>query len=62
MKLGSVEFKCNGCKKKQSHIVWDNKDQTGIVCECGSEITLGMAVKKKKARAPGIRTPTKNRV
>ncbi len=62
MKLGSVEFKCNSCKKKQSHVVWDNKDSTGIKCECGIEITLKMVVKKKKVQAPGIRTPTKNRV
>ena len=65
MKCTVVDFVCT-CGMKQSHVAWDNKEKTGIKCknnDCKIKLTLSMAAKKNKTpEAPGIRTPTKNRV
>lgn len=65
MRLSSKHFKCSYCGHKQDHVVWDNQESTGVPCinNCGTILTLSMIVQKKKTpKAPGIRTPTKNRV
>lgn len=56
-------FKCPECKTKQKHKAWS--DDPKAICGadgCDTILYPENVVKEKKAKAPGIRTPTKNRV
>lgn len=69
MKMASLPYKCPTCETEQSHYTWDTevkkKKHNCITPGCKTKLGFNDIIEKvvvKGPIAPGIRTPTKNRV